>query len=295
MELDGKRVLITGGARGIGAAVARECARRGARVSLVGLEPELLADVAEGLGADHLHYEANVTDRDSLASAVERTASELGGIDMVLANAGIATYGTVENVDPEAFLRAIEINLNGVFHTAQLTLPHLGRSRGWLGVLASIASYAPLPGAASYNASKAGVELMVRAMRVEVGWRGICVTSIHPSWIDTDLVRESHDDLESYREMRSKLPWPVRSTTSPERCAKLIVDGAIARRQRIFIPPSARLVYWLRNLIGSTPGERLFAREAPNLVPKMDAELARLGRSASERTTSINRISGDAD
>lgn len=291
MRLDGKRVLITGGARGIGAAVAAECAGRGARVSVVGLEPDELRAVAEGLGSGHLHHRADVTDRESLASAVERTVTELGGLDMVLANAGIATYGTVENVDPAAFTRTLEINLAGVFHTAQLTLPHLLESRGWLGAVASIASYAPLPGAASYNASKAGVELMVRALRVEVGWRGVGVSSIHPSWIDTDLVRDSREDLESFAEMRSKMPWPLRATTSPERCAELIVDGALARRDRIFIPPSARLVYWLRNVIGSGLGERLCMREAPSIVPRMDAELARLGRSSSERTAAINRLS----
>lgn len=293
MQLGGKRVLITGGARGIGAAVAAECAGRGARVSVVGLEPEELGAVADGLGEGHLHHAADVTDRGSLGSAVERTVEAFGGLDMVLANAGIATYGTVEKVDPRAFMLTLEINLAGVFHTAQLTLPHLLRSGGWLGAVASIASYAPLPGAASYNASKAGVELMVRALRVEVGWRGVAVSSIHPSWIDTDLVRDSRTDLESFAEMRSKMPWPLRATTSPQRCAELIVDGAIARRDRIFIPPSARLIYWLRNVVGSGIGERVLMREAPTVVPRMDEELARLGRSASERTAAINRLGAD--
>lgn len=287
MSLHGKVLFVTGGARGIGAAVAAEAASRGARVALVGIEPEELEARARELGPGHVHFEADVTDRDSLRDAVDGTVAELGGIDMVLANAGISTMGSVENVDPDAFVRSIDINVNGVFHTAQATLPQLLASRGWIGIIGSIASYAPLPGAASYNASKAGVELFTRALRLEVGWRGVTAASIHPSWIDTAMVREAAE-LSAFREIREKLPWPVRSTTTVERCAQLILDGAEARKDRIFIPPSARLIFWLRNLIGTRIGEALMARETPDILPRLDAEVEELGRSVSERNAEIN-------
>ncbi|MBA2523637.1 MAG: SDR family NAD(P)-dependent oxidoreductase, partial [Solirubrobacterales bacterium] len=93
MDLNGKVVFITGAARGIGAAVATESAKRGAKVSLAGLEPELLADRARQLGPDTPHFECDVTDRASIEAAVDGTVEALGGIDIVLANAGIATYG----------------------------------------------------------------------------------------------------------------------------------------------------------------------------------------------------------
>lgn len=144
-----------------------------------------------------------------------------------------------------------------------------------------------LPGAGSYNASKAGVELFVRSLRAEVGWRGVCAASIHPSWIDTAMVRESAE-LASFRELRDKLPWPLRSTTSVESCARQIVDGAEARRDRIFVPRSARLVFWLRNVLNSRLGEAILLREASETVPRMDAELERLGRSVSARNAEIN-------
>lgn len=290
MSLDGKVFFITGAARGIGAAVAAEAAKRGARIALTGIEPAELEARAAELGEGHIHLEADVTDIDSMRAAVETTVAELGGVDMVLANAGIASYGSVEKGDPEAFLRTIEINLNGVYRTVHLTLPHVLERRGWIGIIGSIASYAPLPGAASYNASKAGVELFTRALRAEVGWRGVCAASIHPSWIDTDLVREATADLESFREIRSKLPWPAKATTSVEECARLIVDGVESRQDRIFIPKSARLVFWARNLINSRLGERLIAREAPEIVPKMDAEVAAMGRATSARTAEINEL-----
>ncbi len=290
MSLDGKVFFITGGARGIGAAVAAEAAARGARIALTGIEPEELEAQAARLGPGHFHSEADVTDLESVRAAVEATVAELGGIDLVLCNAGIAAYGSVEKTDPEAFDRVIDINLNGVFRTAHATLPHLLRSRGWIGIVGSIASYAPLPGAGSYNASKAGVELFTRALRAEVGWRGVTAASIHPSWIDTDLVRESAAELQSFRDMRAKLPWPARSTTSVEKCAELIVDGIESRRDRIFIPKSARLLFWIRNVINSRVGEALMSREAPSMVPKMDAEVEAMGRSTSVRTAQINEL-----
>ncbi|HKJ35247.1 MAG TPA: SDR family oxidoreductase [Solirubrobacterales bacterium] len=288
MSLRGKVLFVTGGARGIGAAVAAEAASRGARVALVGIEPEELEARAAELGEGHIHIEADVTDLDSMRGAADRTVDELGGIDMVLANAGIATYGSVENIDPEAFKRAIDVNVTGVFYTAHVAMPQLLANRGWFGVVGSIASYAPLPGGASYNASKAGVELFTRALRGEVGWRGVTAASIHPSWIDTAMVQEA-GELSSFRERRERLPWPVRATTTPERCAELIVDGAEARKDRIFIPPSARLIFWLRNLLGSRFGEAIMARESPEIVPQMDAEIAQLGRSVSARNAEINR------
>ncbi|MGB3099047.1 MAG: SDR family oxidoreductase [Solirubrobacterales bacterium] len=290
MSLDGKVFFITGAARGIGAAVAAEAANRGARIALTGIEPDELEARAAELGEGHIHVEADVTEIDSMRAAVETTVAELGGIDMVLANAGIASYGSVEKGDPEAFLRTIEINLNGVYRTVHLTLPHVLQRRGWIGIIGSIASYAPLPGAASYSASKAGVELFTRALRAEVGWRGVCAASIHPSWIDTDLVREASADLESFREIRSKLPWPAKATTSVDECARLIVDGVESRQDRIFIPKSARMLFWVRNLINSRFGERLIARDAPEIVPKMDAEVAAMGRATSARTAEINEL-----
>lgn len=289
-SLDGKVFFITGAARGIGAAVAAEAASRGARIALTGLEPEELAAVAARLGEGHIHMECDVTDDESVREAVERTVAEFGRIDMVLANAGIASYGSVEQTSPEVFDRVMDINVSGVHRTIHYTLPHLLESRGWVGTVASIASYAPLAGSASYNASKAGVELYNRALRAEVGWRGVCATTIHPSWIDTALVREAEADLPAFRAMRSRLPWPVRSTTSVEACAKAIVDGAEQRKDRIFVPREARLIFWVRNLLNSRLGEKRLTRDAAELVPRMNAEVEALGRSMSERTAAINQV-----
>ena len=123
-SVEGKTVLITGAARGIGAETARRLAARGARLSLVGLEPELLEQVAGELG-DAAWFEADVTDRDSLESAVEGTVERFGGIDVVMANAGIAGVGTVRGMDPGGWERIIEVNLLGVYRTLNVCLPHV--------------------------------------------------------------------------------------------------------------------------------------------------------------------------
>ena len=216
MSLNGKVVFITGAARGIGAAVAAESARRGAKVSLAGLEPDELAATAAGIGPDTPWFDCDVTEMASVQAAVDGTVEALGGIDIVLANAGIGTYGTAEKGDPEAWMRTIDINLNGAYRTLHATLPHVIERRGYIGVVCSIASFAPLAGMSSYSASKAGAESLVRAVRQEVGFRGVDVGAIHPSWIDTDLVRESGGICRASRRRRrscrgrSRRPPPSR-------------------------------------------------------------------------------------
>jgi NAD(P)-dependent dehydrogenase (short-subunit alcohol dehydrogenase family) len=293
MDLRGKVVFITGAARGIGAAVGAEAARRGAKVALAGLEPEVLAETAARIGPDAIDVECDVTDLDSVEGAVASTVERFGGIDVVLANAGIGTFGTAEKGDPEAWLRTIDVNLNGAYRTIHATLPHVLDRHGYIGVVCSIASFAPLAGMSSYSASKAAAESLVRAVRQEVGFRGVDVGAIHPSWIDTDLVRESERDMPSFREGREKLPWPLKATTSVEDCATAIVDGFEQRKARVFVPKAAVLTYWLRTLITSRAGERIAGADADERIPQMEREFAALGRSASTRTAAINDLAGD--
>jgi NAD(P)-dependent dehydrogenase (short-subunit alcohol dehydrogenase family) len=295
MDLRGKVVFITGGARGIGAAVGVESARRGASVALAGLEPEVLAETAARIGPDAIDVECDVTDLDSVEGAVASAVERFGGIDVVLANAGIGTFGTAEKGDADAWLRTIDVNLNGAYRTIHATLPHVLERRGYIGVVCSIASFAPLAGMSSYSASKAAAESLVRAVRQEVGFRGVDVGAIHPSWIDTDLVRESERDMPSFREGREKLPWPLKATTSVEDCATAIVDGFEQRKARVFVPKAAVLTYWLRTLITSGAGERIAGADADERIPQMEREFAALGRSASTRTAAINDLAGDSD
>lgn len=276
--LDGRVVLVTGAARGIGAGVARLAAARGARVALVGLEPDRLAALAGELGA---HWaECDVTDQAGLASAVDSTVAALGGIDVVVANAGVANLGTVATGPVGALARTVDVNLTGVIRTVSATLPQLVAARGYALLVSSAAAFTAMPGMAAYAAAKAGVEQFGNVLRLEVAHRGVAVGTAHPVWIDTDLVRGFRADLASFRVALGKLPWPLGTVTSPERCARALVRAIERRRRRVYVPRSVAAVQALRALTLSRLADRLVARGTGRgaLVDQLEEEVRALGR-----------------
>jgi NAD(P)-dependent dehydrogenase (short-subunit alcohol dehydrogenase family) len=278
-DVRGKVVLVTGAARGIGAETARLLAARGARLALVGLEPDQLAKLCAELGSEHAWFEADVTSQEQLDAAVRGTVDRLGGIDVVVANAGIAAYGSVRQIDPDAFARTVDINLNGVFRTVHAALPHVIDRRGYVLVVASLASFTALGGLAAYNASKAGAEAFALALRQEVAHLGVDVGICHPSWIDTDMVRGAEDDLASFRRTRETLPWPANRTTSVDECARRIADGIARRKARVYVPRSVVAANISRALIASPIATRLMRSRLASLMPELEREVAALGRS----------------
>ena len=274
----GRKLVITGAARGIGERVARLAAARGARVALIGLEPDRLRSLAEDLGASALWQEADVRDGTALRSAIDHCAEAMGGIDVVVANAGIAAYGTVQQADEASFERVVDINLNGVFRTLKYAAPHLGRSRGHAMVVASAISFTPLAGLASYAASKAGVEMLALAYRQEVAHLGVTVGLVHPSWIDTDLVRGAEADIPSFQELRSRLPYPGNVTTSVDRAATAIVDGLVRRRSRVYVPRAVVVANWAKAALNSPAAWPWMRRFAAHVVPTLEREVEALGR-----------------
>lgn len=278
-DVNGKVVLLTGAARGIGAQTARVLAGRGARLALVGLEPDLLQNLCDELGEGHAWFEADVTSQAQVDDATTRAAEQLGGIDVVVANAGVASYGTVRQCDPEAFARTIDINLTGVFRTVHAALPHVISRRGYVLVVASLASFTPLGGLAAYNASKSGAEALALALRQEVAHLGVDVGVCHPAWIDTDMVRGAMQDLAAFRETREILPWPAHSTTSVEECARRVADGIARRKARVYVPRAAIAANVARAAIASPVALRLMRSRLATLIPRLEREVDELGRS----------------
>jgi short-subunit dehydrogenase len=279
-SVSGKVVLITGAARGIGAETARLLAARGARLALVGLEPERLSELAATLRGDgHVWFECDVTDQTALERAVAGTLEALGGLDVVVANAGIASNGTVAVSPVEALVRTIEVNLIGVVRTVSATLAHVTASGGYYLLVSSAAALAPLPGISTYAASKSGVEQFGNALRLELAHKGVGVGVAHPAWIDTDLVRDAQHDLKSFDEILGVLPGPFGSITSVETCAAAFVEGIERRRRKIYVPRMLAPLAALRQLFASALSERIMGRHARRLVPQAEREVVALGRS----------------
>ncbi|MGO8771579.1 MAG: SDR family oxidoreductase [Mycobacterium sp.] len=289
-SLHGKVVFITGGARGIGAEVARRLRNRGAKLVLTDLGEDELAALAAELGEERvLTAVADVRDLPAMQSAAARAVERFGGIDVVVANAGIASYGSLLQVDPEAFKRVQEVNVLGVFNTVRATLPAVIDRRGYVLIVSSLAAYAAAPGLAPYNASKAGVEALANALRLEVAHHGVSVGSAHMSWIDTALVRDTKADLPAFAELLSKLPWPLNKTTTVDHCADAFVEGIEGRARRIYSPGWVGLFRWLKPVLSTPLGEFPILRHTAELMPRMDAEVAALGRSTSSYNLSLDR------
>lgn len=284
-------VFITGAGHGIGAEVARRLHAKGAKLVLTDLDAAALSTVAAELGGDEhvLTAVADVCNLAAMESAAEQAVQKFGGIDVVVANAGIASYGSVLQVDPEAFKRVIDVNLTGVFHTVRATLPAVIATKGYVLVVSSLAAFAAAPGMIPYNASKAGVEHLANALRLEVAGHGVTVGSAHMSWIDTPLVRDTKADLPSFTELLSKLPWPLNKTTSVDDCAAAFVKGIEQRKRRVYCPDWVGYFRWFKPLLSTPVGENPIGKIAAELLPRMDEEVKALGRSTSAYNTTLGK------
>lgn len=268
-------MLITGAARGIGAGTARALAARGAKVALVGLEPDELAQVAATCGPDAAWFEADVTDRAALEAAVAGTVERFGGIDVVMANAGIGTGGPVRAIDPETWERVLEVNLLGSWRTIRAALPHVIARRGYVLQIASLAAIAHAPFMSAYAASKAGVEAFANALRTEVAHHGVDVGVAYFSWIDTDMVRGA-DERAAWGGMRRRMSGPLAKTASLETCVAATVAGIEQRRRWIAVPGWVRAALLLRGPL-SVLLDRAARREVPTVEQQMLAAAEREG------------------
>lgn len=281
--VSGKVVVITGAARGIGADAARRLARRGAKVALIGLEPEELRRTAESCGPDATAWDADVTSWEQLGAAIDGIVDHYGGIDVVVANAGVAPTGFIRSIDPAAFERTIEINLLGVWRTVRTALPHIIKNKGYVLVVSSAAALIHPPALAAYTASKAGAEAFGDSLRAEVKHLGVDVGVAYFSWIKTDLVTsaDAHPVLGKFR---TSAPGPASRVYPLEKVGQAVADG-IAKRSRVICVPS--WVNQLRRFHGMLPAvvEKANARATARADREMIADIEKRGVEASSRLT----------
>lgn len=247
-DVAGRTVFVTGAARGIGAESARRLHAAGANVSLVGLEPGRLAALAQQLGPRAAWFEADVTDYDALVAAVDGTVATFGRIDVAIANAGLQFMGRMATMPREQFERTIEVNLLGVWRTNRAVLDEIVRNRGYLLNVASLAaaSHAPLMGA--YTASKAGVEAMTDALRVELAPSGARVGCAYFGFIDTDLVKASFAHP-STKQLTAGMPSFISTPAPLSQAVDAIERGVRRRSSRLWAPRYVGGALALRGII----------------------------------------------
>ncbi|MET9759116.1 SDR family oxidoreductase [Streptomyces sp. NPDC006372] len=240
-----RTVVITGAARGLGASMAHEVARRGARVALLGHEKAALDEVAASLPGPALALEVDITDPAALTAAAQTVRTGLGRPSAVVANAGIAEGGMFLASDPAAWRRVIDVNLTGSAQTARAFLPDLLETAGFFLQVASLASIGAAPLMSAYCASKAGVEAFAHSLRAEVAHRGVGVGVAYPSWTDTDMIRAA-DRYAVLRELRAHMPPPARRVYSVDTIAARLVRGLERRRTAVYAPAWLRLAQPVR-------------------------------------------------
>ena len=211
MRLEGKVALITGGARGQGAAEARLFAKEGAKVVMADILDEegekLEAELSE-LGAECFYAHLDVSDSENWEKAVETVVARFGKIDILVNNAGIAVWGTNDDTTEEIWDTVMDVNAKGVFLGTKHVIPEMKKSGG--GSIINISSISGLVGQPTiqpvYNASKGAVRIFTKSTAVQYGRYGIRANSIHPGAIDTDMISHRIQGEESKNRIKNTVP-----------------------------------------------------------------------------------------
>lgn len=262
-RLQGAKVFITGGSEGIGLAIGREFARRGAHLALAARTAEKLNAARESLlehGTTILTYPADIRDAVEVSRAIDAAARELGGLDGIVANGGYCLPARFGDITPEAAAEQIATNLTGTINTLHAGLPHLARRGGFIAITSSPAGELPVYGFSVYGATKAGLDSLARTLRIELLDQGIRVHLLLPPDTDTP----------GYAQEAALYPPETKAILSggrvygPEYVARAFAEGIEKGRAEIAVGAGARVARkaarWLPGLWNSYARHRI--REA---------------------------------
>jgi NAD(P)-dependent dehydrogenase (short-subunit alcohol dehydrogenase family) len=247
--LPGKVALVTGAARGIGFETARVLHARGASVAVVDLDHQATVDACRAIGERTLAIAADVTDAAAMEAAVASVVDHFGGLDVLVANAGVApTQGPMLTVDADEWERVLEIDLLGVWRSVHPALDQIVSRRGHVVVVASVYAFVNGVMASPYAAAKAGVEQLGRALRTELSPHGASASVAYFGFIDTDMVREAFAQPGAER-AKELFPDFVTRPLKPSVAGTAIVDGIQSRAQTIIRPRWWRIYSVLRGIL----------------------------------------------
>lgn len=275
-DLAGKTVVITGAAGGIGLGTARAAAARGATVAILDLQQDAADRAAAQVGGGAVGLAVDVTDRAALHEAFASVADRLGGIDAVVANAGIAPRGaTVQGMDPAEFDRVVDVNLHGVYNTVLAGMPYIVERRGHFLVTSSVYAFMNGGGVSPYAVAKAGVEQLGRALRVELAPYGASAGVVYYGFVDTHMVKVGFDEDPIANMAHDVLPAFLAQRISPEQAGEDTVRGIERRSARTITPLRWAPYSVLRGLLNPIVDE-FAARHRPviEMIRALDARSA---------------------
>ncbi len=281
-DLNGKVALVTGAARGIGYETARQLQMRGASVALVDLDPDETREAAERVGERAIGIGADVTDDGAMMSAVAETVERFGGLDVVVANAGIAPrkLATARGMASEEWERVFDVDMLGVWRTVRAALPQIVERHGHVVVVSSVYAFVNGFLNSPYAAAKAGVESLGRSLRAELTPLGASASVAYFGWVDTKMVQDAAEQ-DHFDRLQDELPGFMKHRIEPAEAAAAVVRGIEERAPRIFAPRWWRIASALRGIISPLTDRRLERnRNSIEIVRDVESETDERGAAA---------------
>ncbi len=248
-DLNGKVALVTGAARGIGYETAHQLHMRGASVAVVDIDATEASEAAERIGPRAIGLATDVTDHTAVMQSVAETVERFGGLDVVVANAGIAQreMATVRGIGVEEWERVFEVDMLGVWRTVRAALPQIVERRGHVVVTSSVYAFVNGVLNSPYAVAKSGVESLGRSLRAELMPLGASASVAYFGWVDTKLVQDAFEN--NGDRMQQNLPDFLRRRIQPDEAGAAVVRGIEERAPRIFAPKWWRYASALRGIL----------------------------------------------
>jgi len=268
-DVTDKVVMITGGTGGLGSATARALLAKGARVAILDLD-EKTADFAMTLSPDRaIGLTADVCDRNALDLAVAEVTERFGRLDVAIANAGILGLPRTVRATPPAFAeKVLQVNVSGALNTVAASIEEVIANQGQVVLISSVFAFMNGMGAAPYAMSKAAVEQLGRALRIELAQHGASVLTAYFALIQTDMIRQGVDADPHVAELVAATPKPLQKRLEAGEAAEAIVRGIERRDARLIKPRRWALLSATRGVLGPALDGRFVKDAATQAIMK---------------------------